>query len=71
MYLFHRPVWWIMAGLYDPEDVKIKAIYLTLLGIPLIVWSSYSLQKFYDKYFRRRFIPRIDFKNWLLPLLIF
>ena len=63
MYLFHRPVWWIMVGIYNPADVRIKVLYLALFGIPLITFVSYYIQKFYDKYFQKRLIQRIELKN--------
>jgi peptidoglycan/LPS O-acetylase OafA/YrhL len=56
MYLFHRPVWWIMEDIYSPANVKFKAVYLALFGIPLIIFGSYYSQKFYDKYFKMRLI---------------
>ncbi len=59
VYLFHRPVWWLMVDLYNPANVEIKALYLALLGIPLTIFLSYYLQKFYDRYFGRRFISTL------------
>jgi hypothetical protein len=53
MYLFHRPVWWLMVDIYNPGNVEVKALYLALLGIPLTIFFSYYLQKFYDRYFER------------------
>jgi len=58
MYLFHRPVWWLMVGIYNPANVEIKALYLALLGIPLTIFVSYYLQKFYDRYFETRLITK-------------
>lgn len=58
MYLFHRPVWWLMADIYDPANVEIKALYLALLGIPLTIFVSYYLQKFYDRNFETRLITK-------------
>ena len=58
MYLFHRPVWWLMAYIYDPANVEIKALYLALLGIPLTIFVSYYLQKVYDRYFETRLITK-------------
>jgi peptidoglycan/LPS O-acetylase OafA/YrhL len=58
MYLFHRPVWWLMVDIYNPANVQIKALYLALLGIPLTIFFSYYLQKFYDRYFERRLITK-------------
>ncbi len=63
MYLFHRPVWWIMEDIYNPANVKIKALYLALLGIPLTIFVSYYLQKFYYRYFEWRFIKGLTSKT--------
>jgi peptidoglycan/LPS O-acetylase OafA/YrhL len=54
MYLFHRPVWWLMVDIYNPANVEIKAVYLALLGIPLTIFASYYLQKFYARCLGRR-----------------
>jgi len=54
IYLFHRPVWWVMEDIYNPSNVKIKAVYLALFGIPLAISVSYYSQTFYDKYFKTR-----------------
>ncbi len=56
MYLFHRPVWWLMVDIYNPANAEVKALYLAFLGIPLTIFFSYYLQKFYDRYFGRGFI---------------
>jgi peptidoglycan/LPS O-acetylase OafA/YrhL len=63
MYLFHRPVWWIMEDIYNPANVQIKAVYLALFGIPLTIFVSYYSQKFYDKYFKMRLIKGLTSKN--------
>ena len=63
MYLFHRPVWWLMEDIYNPANGEIKALYLALLGIPLIIFVSYYLQKFCDRYFERRFIKGLTSKT--------
>jgi len=59
IYLFHRPVWWVMEDIYNPANATLKAVYLALFGIPLTIFVSYYLQKFYDKYFRMRIIKRV------------
>jgi len=63
MYLFHRPVWWLMADMYNPANMEIKALYLALLGIPLTIFISYYLQKFYDRYFETRFITKDSLRS--------
>lgn len=59
IYLFHRPVWWVMEDIYNPANATLKAVYLALFGIPLTIFVSYYLQKLYDKYFRMRIIKRV------------
>jgi peptidoglycan/LPS O-acetylase OafA/YrhL len=63
MYLFHRPVWWLMVDIYSPANVKIKAAYLALFGIPLTIFVSYYLQKFYDRYFEWRLITKDSLRS--------
>jgi predicted membrane chloride channel (bestrophin family) len=63
MYLFHRPVWWLMEDVYSPANVKFKAVYLVLLGIPLTIFVSYYLQKFYDRYFEWRLITKDSLRS--------
>jgi len=56
IYLFHRPVWWLMVNMYNPANWIIKTVYLALFGIPLTMVVSFYLQKLYDKYFKMRLI---------------
>jgi peptidoglycan/LPS O-acetylase OafA/YrhL len=63
MYLFHRPVWWIMEDICNPTNVQVKAVFLALFGIPLTILISYYLQKFYDRYFGMRIIKGMTSKN--------
>jgi peptidoglycan/LPS O-acetylase OafA/YrhL len=60
MYLFHRPVWWFMEDMYSPANVKIKAVYLALFGIPLTILVSYYMQRFYNRYFETRLIKGLS-----------
>ena len=50
MYLFHRPLWWVMSKIFLSEHPLIQLSYMSLLGIPLIFLSSYFIQKLYDKF---------------------
>jgi peptidoglycan/LPS O-acetylase OafA/YrhL len=54
IYLFHRPVWWLMADIYSPANAKTKVLYLALLGIPVSIFLSYYLQRFYDRNFGKK-----------------
>lgn len=56
MFLFHRPIWWLMTQIYNPDIKIIKLFYLGILGVSLICVSSYYLQKVYDAYFEKRLI---------------
>lgn len=48
IYLFHRPIWAIMLNIHEPRDDGIRGIYLSLVGVPIIVFASYYMQKWYD-----------------------
>lgn len=48
MYLFHRPVYEILMEVYTPEHVAFRLFYLILLGLPLVVVTSFAVQKLYD-----------------------
>ena len=50
IFLFHRPLWWLMGHIYTPKENISKFSYVTLLGIPLIITCSYYIQKGYNKY---------------------
>jgi peptidoglycan/LPS O-acetylase OafA/YrhL len=58
MYLFHRPIWWLMEDVYSPANVEMKAVYLALFGIPLTIVVSYYVQRVYDGYFQRGLIAK-------------
>lgn len=54
MYLFHRPIWYVMSQLLvNQVSVDNKYLLLTILitcGLPLIIAVSYALQRVYDQY---------------------
>jgi hypothetical protein len=50
IFLFHRPLWWLMALIYTPENSLFRIAYMILLGIPIIIGCSYYIQKGYDTY---------------------
>ncbi|MBP0019715.1 MAG: acyltransferase [Cyanobacteria bacterium SBLK] len=53
MYLFHRPIWYVMQkglNIYLAiDDRYLLFIFLILVGLPLIFGFSYQLQKIYNK----------------------
>jgi len=53
MFLFHRPVWsWmhdVLGSTRIVESEGMMAIILTVIGIPVIIGISYSVQRLYDK----------------------
>lgn len=60
MYLFHRPVWYIMRELLV-NQFSIDSPYFILAalivgGLPLIMALSYGLQVAYDRYFRQHLL---------------
>jgi peptidoglycan/LPS O-acetylase OafA/YrhL len=59
MYLFHRPIWYILLTLYNPMETAMKGCYLVFVGVPLIFITSYCAQYLYDK----TIVAHI--KNWL------
>ena len=48
VFLFHRSIWSIMAGLW-PKGSFPQWIYIIIFGIPLIICFSFYVQTFYDK----------------------
>jgi peptidoglycan/LPS O-acetylase OafA/YrhL len=48
IYLFHRPFWWVMLKILHPENDLLRGLYLSVIGIPILVAISYGIQKFYD-----------------------
>lgn len=60
MYLFHRPIWWIMKEIpIDRDSGNGQYLLLALLifcGMPLIFGFSYGLQVLYDKHFKPKLL---------------
>jgi len=48
MYLFHRIIFILLVSIYLPDSNAVKTIYLTIIGMPIIIMASYYLQKYYD-----------------------
>ena len=59
MYLIHRPVLVTMKGLYFPGTEFLQFIYLVFVCLPLIVFSSWLIQRSYDN--TLPFLPRVMF----------
>lgn len=49
MFLFHRPIWWAMLKIFNPANDIYRILYLFALGVPVIILSSYFVQKFYNQ----------------------
>lgn len=48
IFLFHRPIWFILSKIYEPISPMGSVFYAALVGIPVIVFVSYWVQKGYD-----------------------
>lgn len=53
MFLFHRLVWSIMVDILDVAPITLNehavALILATIGIPIIIFLSYSVQRLYDR----------------------
>lgn len=60
VYLFHRPVWYIMRELlvnqFSVNNPYLILTILTVAGLPLMIALSYGLQVAYDRYFRQHLL---------------
>jgi peptidoglycan/LPS O-acetylase OafA/YrhL len=48
IYLFHRPVLWLLLKFFNPSNDLLRAAYVILVGLPLVVLVAYSIQRSYD-----------------------
>lgn len=48
MYLFHRPIYEILMRFHAPGHAALRLSYLVFLGLPLVVATSFAIQKLYD-----------------------
>lgn len=48
IYLLHRPIYEIFKSLYFPEIESVQLAYLIVICLPVIVISSYVVQRLYD-----------------------
>lgn len=52
MYLLHRPLWWAMLQVFNPANNMLRGLYLSGLGIPILIFLSFLIQNSYDKFSR-------------------
>jgi len=48
MYLFHRPIYKTLKALYFPESAQFQVLYLITIGLVMVFFISWGLQKLYD-----------------------
>ncbi|CCK81820.1 acyltransferase family protein [Desulfobacula toluolica] len=48
MYLFHRLVFSLLTHIYNPSNHIYMVIYLSVIGLPIIIATSFYIQKYYD-----------------------
>ena len=48
MYLFHRPIYITLKKIYFPETYLCQVVYLVIICLPCILFSSFIIQKTYD-----------------------
>jgi peptidoglycan/LPS O-acetylase OafA/YrhL len=48
MYLFHRPIYKVMTGLWMPGSTAWQLVYLVCICLPIIIVASYVVQRGYD-----------------------
>lgn len=53
MYLFHRPIYMRLIELWYPSSGRAQAVYLFLVGLPLVILTSLIVQAIYDAAVRR------------------
>lgn len=51
MYLFHRPFWFMLTRIYEPQGPLAIQLYLVVVGIPLLCVVSYWMQRLCDAAF--------------------
>lgn len=57
-YLFHRPLWWLMANVYRPHNKFAILVYMLGFGIPLAIIVGYYMQSIYDTYVAKQLTKR-------------
>lgn len=48
MYLFHRPFYVVIKKIYFPDSPVLQLLFLLLVCLPVIIFSTYAMQKTYD-----------------------
>ncbi|RKX36209.1 MAG: hypothetical protein DRP71_00660 [Verrucomicrobia bacterium] len=49
MYLFHRPIYSTLVSLYFPGNELLQVVYLSTVCLLVIIFTSWGIQKIYDK----------------------
>ncbi|MDD5569383.1 MAG: acyltransferase family protein [Candidatus Pacebacteria bacterium] len=57
MYLFHRPILYGLLQIFNPANIFIKTGYLILIGVPIVVFISFFIQKMMDLLVNRGLAP--------------
>ena len=52
-YMFHRFFYWGAEKIWNPSDASVKWLYMAAVVYPVIVVSSYAIQKLYDAFVKR------------------
>ena len=52
-YMFHRFFYWGAEKIWNPSDASVKWLYMAAVVYPVIVVSSYAIQKLYDAFAKR------------------
>ena len=52
-YMFHRFFYWGAEKIWNPSDASVKWLYMAAVVYPVIVVSSYAIQKLYDTFAKR------------------
>ena len=52
-YMFHRLFFWAAEKLWNPSDTSIKWLFMIVVIYPIILVSSYTIQKLYDNMVKR------------------
>lgn len=48
-YLFHREIYWLLLKIKHPQTNWGTILYLFFIGVPIVFFLSYYIQKYYDK----------------------
>ncbi len=60
IYLFHRVFYQVLVSVYKPSEPVYILLYLSLIGVPLVITASFHIQKHYDMLVARKESKSID-----------